>query len=184
VLGWVVADLAYRHRGDLPEGRLTDLRKAVVNAAALARVAEEIGLGDELLLGKGEAAAGGRHKPSIIADALEAVFAAVYLDGGPDAARDVVTRLMGPSLADAVNGVGGMDHKTALQELAARLFDAAPVYVLQEDGPDHAKHFYAEVLLQGEALGAGQGRSKKQAEQEAAREACARLRAEPAVGLA
>lgn len=176
--------MAFRYHGDLSEGRLTDLRKALVNAAALARLAEEVGVGGELLLGKGEAAAGGRHKPSILADALEAVVGAVYLDGGPDAALDVVARLLGARLTDAVNGTGGLDHKTTLQELTARLFDTAPVYVLQEDGPDHAKRFFAEVLVNGERFGSGQGRSKKQAEQEAARAACERLRTEPAVGVA
>jgi ribonuclease III len=168
----------------LAEGRLTDLRKAVVNAAALATVAEEIGLGDELLLGKGEAAAGGRHKPSILADAVEAVFGAAYLDGGAGVAHDLIARLVGPHLVDALSDIGGLDHKTALQELAARLFDAAPLYILHEEGPDHAKHFFARVLVNGDEWGAGEGRSKKQAEQEAAREACGRLRAEPAFGPA
>ena len=176
VLGWVVADLAYRSHADLAEGKLTDLRKAVVNASALAQVASEVGLGDELLLGKGEAAAGGRRKPSILSDALEAVFGAVYLDGGPDAALEVIERLVGPRIAEAVHRLGGLDHKTSLQELSARLFEVAPTYVIAEDGPDHAKTFFARVEIQGVTWGEGEGRSKKQAEQSAARMACHRLR--------
>jgi ribonuclease III len=184
VLGWVVADLAFGHPDELAEGRLTDLRKAVVNSAALARVAEELDLGSVLLLGKGEASAGGRHKPSILSDALEAVFGAIYLDGGPVAAHHVIELLVGPRLADAANGIGGLDHKTTLQELSARLFDAVPTYVLREEGPDHAKRFYAQALIGGELWGTGEGRSKKQAEQDAAREACGRLRVEHALGHA
>jgi len=184
VLGWVVADLAYRRHGELAEGKLTDLRKAVVNAGALAEVADEIGLGEHVLLGKGEDTAGGRRKPSILADALEAVLGAVYLDGGAEVARRVITELIGARIDDAVNRLGGLDHKTSLQELAARLFEATPVYVLAEDGPDHAKHFFARVLVAGEQWGEGEGRSKKQAEQEAARLACLRLREERPVGHA
>ena len=176
VLGWVVADLVYRRHADLPEGKLTDLRKAVVNAGALAQVADSIGLGDELLLGKGEAAAGGRQKPSILSDALEAVFAAVYLDGGVEPAFALIARLLEPRLDDAVSRLEGLDHKTALQEMAARLFESAPAYTVRHDGPDHARRFEAEVAIGGRIWGSGEGRSKKQAEQAAAREACARLR--------
>jgi ribonuclease-3 len=176
VLGWVVADLAFRTFVDLPEGKLTDLRKAVVNAAALAGIADEIDLGDALLLGKGEAAAGGRRKPSILSDALEAVIGAVYLDGGAEAAHALITRLLAARMEEAVTRLGGLDAKTTLQELAARLFDAPPVYVLRGDGPDHAKRFYATVHIAGQRWGEGEGRSKKQAEQAAAREACVQLR--------
>jgi len=175
VLGWVVADLAYRHHADLPEGRLTDLRKGVVNAAALADIARDLSLGAHLLLGKGEAAAGGRHKPSILSDALEAVIGAVYVDGGADAAYQLITRMLGERIESAAIHLDHADHKTHLQELSARLFDAAPVYVLREEGPDHAKRFFASVLLQGRPEGQGEGRSKKQAEQAAARQACERL---------
>ena len=178
VLGWVVADLVYRRHADLPEGKLTDLRKAVVNAGALAQVADSIGLGDELLLGKGEAAAGGRQKPSILSDALEAVFAAVYLDGGAEPAFALIARLLEPRLDDAVSRLEGLDHKTALQELAARLFESAPSYTVRHDGPDHARRFEADVAIGGRVWGSGEGRSKKQAEQAAAREACARMREE------
>lgn len=171
VLGWVVAEIAYRRHGDLPEGKLTDLRKSVVNATALAEVAEAIGLGEWLLLGKGEDAAGGRRKPSILSDAFEAVLGAVYLDGGVEAAKALVARLFSERLDVAAGQLDRLDHKTVLQELTARLYDAAPVYLLTESGPDHAKTFKATVLIGGSALGAGEGKSKKLAEQQAASEA-------------
>jgi len=171
VLGWVVAEIAYRRHGDLPEGKLTDLRKSVVNAAALAEVAESIGLGEHLLLGKGEDAAGGRRKSSILSDALEAVLGAVYLDGGVDDAKALVERLFSGRLETAAGQLDRLDHKTVLQELTARLYDTAPVYLLTETGPDHSKTFTATVLVDGIALGVGEGKSKKLAEQQAASEA-------------
>ena len=171
VLGWVVAEIAYRRHGDLPEGKLTDLRKSVVNATALADVAESIGLGEWLLLGKGEDAAGGRQKSSILSDAFEAVLGAVYLDGGVDAAKALVARLFSARLEIAAGQLDRLDHKTVLQELTARMYDTAPVYLLTESGPDHSKTFKATVLVDGVALGAGEGKSKKLAEQQAASEA-------------
>jgi ribonuclease III len=184
VLGWVVADLAFQAHDDLSEGKLTDLRKAVVNAAALAQVADEIELGDDILLGKGEAAAGGRRKPSILSDALEAVIGAVYLDGGPEAARVLVARLLASRLDEAVNRLAVLDHKTALQEQAARLFELTPVYSVREEGPDHEKRFFATVRIGPAQWGEGEGRSKKQAEQAAARQACVRLQSEDPSGHA
>lgn len=168
VLGWVVADITYRRHQDLPEGKLTDLRKSVVNASALAEIAESVDIGSCLLLGKGESAAGGRTKPSILSDALEAVIGAVYLDGGVIAVGDLIERLFGEPLRIAASRLDRLDFKTLLQELTARLFDAAPVYVLSERGPDHAKTFSANVLVGGRTLGEGTGRSKKVAEQAAA----------------
>jgi ribonuclease-3 len=180
VLGLVVADLAYRHHDDLPEGKLTDLRKSVVNASALAEVAVEIGIGPCLLLGKGEDAAGGRSKPSILSDALEAVLGAVYVDGGIDAARRVVERLIAQRMAAAAQRLDRLDYKTVLQELTARLHDSAPVYVVSDTGPDHEKHFYATVIVQGVSVGQGEGRSKKTAEQAAAEQAFINLSASSA----
>jgi ribonuclease III len=171
VLGWVIAEIAYRRHSDLPEGKLTDLRKSVVNAAALAEVAEAIGLGEWLLLGKGEDSAGGRRKPSILSDAFEAVLGAVYLDGGVEAAKALVARLFSDRLYLAAGRLDRLDHKTVLQELTARLYDTAPVYLLTESGPDHSKTFRATVLVDGHALGNGEGKSKKLAEQQAASEA-------------
>jgi ribonuclease-3 len=171
VLGWVIADLAYRRHSDLPEGKLTDLRKSVVNAVALAEVAEDVDLGPNLLLGKGEAGAGGRQKPSILSDALEAVLGAVYLDGGVVAVTALIDRLFTERLAHAAQRLDRLDYKTLLQELSARMFETAPVYVISDSGPDHAKHFVATAIVAGRSLGVGSGKSKKAAEQMAAEEA-------------
>jgi ribonuclease-3 len=168
VLGWVVADLAYRRHGELPEGKLTDLRKSVVNAAALADVAVTLDLGSCLLLGKGEDAAGGRAKPSILSDALEAVIGAVYLDGGFEAGYAFVERTVGEQLHRVVERLDHLDHKTLLQELSARRRGVPPVYLLHDEGPDHEKVFHAVVCVGDDELGAGSGRSKKVAEQAAA----------------
>ncbi len=177
ILGWVIADITYREHGDLPEGKLTDLRKSVVNAYALAEVAESIKLGPCIMLGKGEAAGGGRGKPSILSDCFEAVLGAVYLDGGVDAAMSTVQRLFEDRLAKAVQNLDRLDHKTVLQELTARLFEVAPVYIISDTGPDHAKLFTARVLVEGRTVGQGEGKSKKLAEQAAAEQACAALTA-------
>lgn len=177
VLGLVVTDHAYRTFPDLPEGELAKVRAAVVNAETLAEVAVELGLGEFLLLGKGEDASGGREKPSILADAVEAVIAAVHLDGGYEVAGDLVVRLFEARIDEAAAGPGGQDFKTRLQELAARRFEQLPRYRVRHEGPDHSKRFFATVLLGGEPHGAGEGRSKKQAEQAAARQAWLRLRA-------
>ncbi|CAN5432698.1 ribonuclease III [soil metagenome] len=175
VLGWVVADIVYTRFAELPEGALTDLRKSVVNATALAEVAVELGLGDHLLLGKGEDAAGGRSKPSILSDAFEAVLGAAYVDGGTGVAYRIVERFIGQRLVEAVDTLDRLDHKSSLQELAARLGRGAPEYRLTSEGPDHAKRFSAAVYVDGEQLGRGDGRSKKTAEQAAADDAIAAL---------
>ena len=171
VLGWVVADLAYRRHHDLPEGKLTDLRKSVVNASTLAEIGAEIGVGPCLLLGKGEDQAGGRSKPSILSDAFEAVLGAVYLDGGMQVAFDLVERLLTPRMVDAAQRLDRLDYKTVLQELTARLHDTAPVYVISDTGPDHQKQFFATVIVAGNPVGRGEGRSTKVAEQAAAEQA-------------
>ena len=176
VLGWVVADLAFRKFADLPEGKLTDLRKSVVNASALADTARSLDIGSCLLLGKGEDTAGGRFKPSILSDAFEAVLGAIYIDAGSEAAYEFVERVIGERLLQAVLQLDRLDYKTLLQEIAVRRFDAAPVYIISENGPDHAKEFFASVLIAGVTHGQGQGRSKKLAEQAAAAEACMMLR--------
>src|SRR5690606_19217337 len=143
---------------------------------ALARVAADLDLGSCLRLGKGEDASGGRSKPSILADALEAVIGAIYLDGGWTAARSVVLDLFGDRIFVAAEGPGGTDFKSQLQEPAARHFDHLPVYELRGEGPDHQKRFFARVSLGGEVQGEGEGRSKKQAEQSAAEDAWHRMR--------
>jgi ribonuclease-3 len=174
VLGWVVADLAYRRFSELPEGALTGVRKGVVNALALADVAEALDLGRFLLLGRGEDAAGGREKPSILSDALEAVFGAVYVDGGSPAAYDVIERLIGPRLAEIAANLDHLDHKSRLQEQLA-MDGGSPEYLTRAEGPDHAKRFFAAVVVDGTVIGEGTGRSKKAAEQSAAAAACAHL---------
>ncbi len=181
VLGWVIADLAYRRFDQLPEGKLTDLRKSVVNATALAAVARELEIGCCLLLGKGESAANGQDKPSILSDAFEAVLGALYLDGGSDAAYKFVERALGPRLDLALAQIDRLDHKTLLQELSARRFDVAPVYVVSDQGPDHAKEFTATVVIAGRHWGRGDGRSKKLAEQAAALQAYEALCNEPVI---
>lgn len=175
VLGWAIADLVFGRFADLAEGALTDLRKSVVNANALAEVAAELHVGQHLLLGKGEDAAGGREKVSILSDAMEALLGAVYLDGGRDVAFTLVERLFLPRLEDAVSSLDRLDYKSALQEVLSRRGRPSPDYKIRSTGPDHDKVFYASVLVAKEQLGYGEGRSKKTAEQAAAAEAFARL---------
>lgn len=178
VLGLVVTDHLFLTYPDLPEGELAKVRASLVNSEALAEVAATLDLGSFLLLGKGEAASGGREKPSILADAMEAVIGAVYLDGGWAAASDLVMGLLADRIEEAAAGPGGQDYKTRLQELAARKFEQLPRYDVHDEGPDHAKRFFAKVFLAGEERGEGEGRSKKQAEQGAARAAWISLQQE------
>jgi ribonuclease-3 len=175
VLGLVVTDMAYRSYPDMPEGSLAKLRAAIVNMVALADVARALGLGQLVLLGKGEEQSGGRDKSSILADALEAVFGAVYLDLGLGTATELIERLFRPRMEAYVRGEGDRDYKTILQELASQELRAMPDYRIEERGPDHEKEFTATVFLAGEPMGTGSGRSKKEAEQQAAREAHRRL---------
>lgn len=168
VLGLAVTNHIYLTYPGLPEGDLAKLRASVVNAQTLSEVATDLGLGDRVLLGKGEDATGGRMKPSILSDALEAVIGAVYLDGGWIPAEELVMRLLGDRIHDDSSGPGGGDYKTRLQELVARRFEQLPSYRVRGDGPDHAKSFVADVYVAGVLRGSGEGRSKKQAEQAAA----------------
>ena len=171
VLGLVVTDYVYREFEIFPEGDLAKLRASVVNSESLAEVAAEVGLGHALRLGKGEDAAGGRAKPSILGDAMEAVIAAVYLDGGWEPARALVLRLVEARIVEGAAGPGGQDPKGRLQELLAQRNGQAPRYQVEREGPDHAPHFFATVVAGGRELGQGQGRSKRQAEQVAAQAA-------------
>jgi ribonuclease III len=175
VLGVVVTDLAYRNFGEMPEGELAKLRAAIVNMGTLAVVARELGLGGEILLGRGEELSGGREKASILADALEAVLGAVYLDRGIEVTARVIRRLFWPRIEAYARGEGERDYKTGLQELAAQDLGRIPEYRILERGPDHEKEFTASVFVGGRELGTGTGRSKKEAEQRAAREAFTRL---------
>ncbi len=171
VLGLVVTDLVYRAFPDRSEGELAKLRAAMVNMTTLAEVARELGLGEALLLGKGEEQSGGRGKASILADALEAVLGAVYLDLGMKQAATLIERLFWPRVGAYVRGEGDRDYKTILQELAAQDLGRLPEYRVAERGPDHEKEFTATVFIGGRELGRGVGRSKKEAEQRAARQA-------------
>ena len=175
VLGLIVTDHVYRTHADLAEGDLTEIRKTVVNSVALAEVAEGLGVGEHMLLGKGEELSGGREKPSILADAMEAIIGAVYIASGMDGARDFVLRTFEQRLATA--RADGADHKSRLQELTAHRFGLAPHYEVEASGPDHARSFTVTVTVDGTAHGTGVGRSKKQAEQQAARQAVAALTA-------
>lgn len=174
VLGVVTADYLYKKHPDLPEGDLTRIRAALVCEGSLVQVAKSLDLGSYLKLGKGEAHGGGRARPSIQADAVEAMLAAVYLDGGIGQARKLIHDLV---LTDEKEKTAaGRDFKTALQELVQRESGQVLAYRLTgESGPDHAKTFCMEVQLNGKTIGAGQGRSKKEAEQAAAKAAVASL---------
>lgn len=172
VLGLVVADHAFATYPEVPEGVLAKLRAAVVNAVVLAEVAADLGIGPTLLLGKGEEGSGGREKPSILADATEAVIGAVYLDGGFERARRVVLDELGERIAAAVDDPGESDYKSRLQETSVHLGQGVPRYEVEGFGPDHARRYLATVYVAERRLGQGEGRSKKDAEQAAARSAC------------
>ena len=168
VLGVVITETLYRTHPDLQEGRLAKLRASVVNMHALAGVGRAVGLGAQLRLGRGEELTGGRDKSSIVADAVEAIIGAVYIQHGLEVARGVVLRLFADLLVAAPQLGAGLDWKTSLQELAASRGLGVPEYRVSEEGPDHAKVFAARVLLSGAARGTGSGRTKKEAEQNAA----------------
>lgn len=173
VLGMVTADFLYKEHPDLPEGDLTRTRAALVCEESLVEVADLLDLGAYLKLGRGEEAGGGRERPSIRADAVEAVLAAVYLDGGLAEARKIVQRFI---LDKESEKSASRDYKTALQELVQRESGRVLTYRLTgESGPDHAKTFSVEVELNGKAVGAGSGHSKKEAEQMAAKAGIAHL---------
>ncbi len=168
VLGVVVTDTLFRGYPNLPEGQLAKLRAAVVNMTALADVARTFDLGAYIRLGRGEEGTGGRDKPSILADTLEAVIGAVYIDCGLPQAAALVHRLFDPVIERSARLGAGLDWKTSLQELTAAELLGVPEYQVEESGPDHQKSFRALVKVGGKVLGSGGGRSKKAAEQQAA----------------
>ncbi|WP_422386864.1 ribonuclease III [Agromyces albus] len=171
ILGQAVTVKLFRDHPDLEEGELAKRRASLVSSAALAEVGRSIGLGPFIRLGRGETMTGGADKPSILADTVEAIIGAVYLDAGGDAATALVLRLVAPLLLDPARFGAAMDPKTSLQEIAARRGAPAPVYTVVESGPDHNKHFVATVTVGGLAEASGEGSSKKQAEMAAALEA-------------
>ncbi|MBE1487798.1 ribonuclease-3 [Plantactinospora soyae] len=171
VLGVVITTALFHNHPDLPEGQLAKLRASVVNMRALADVARRLGpagLGPYLLLGKGEESTGGRDKASILADTLEALLGAIYLQYGLDTVAIVIHRLFDPLMAESAGRGAALDWKTSLQELTAALGLGVPEYRIDEAGPDHAKTFTAWVVVAGRKYGGSDGRSKKEAEQRAA----------------
>ncbi|MFW5933693.1 MAG: ribonuclease III [Actinomycetota bacterium] len=175
VLGLVVTDEIFHAHPEEQEGRLAKVRAAAVKTESLAQVARRIGLGDLVKLGRGESASGGSDKDSILADTLEAVLGAVYVDQGFATAYDLVQRLFGEVLTALADRGAALDYKTSLQELAAAHYEVVPRYEVTDVGPDHDKTFTATVSVAEEFVGQGTGRSKKQAEQRAARAAYRQL---------
>lgn len=169
ILDFVVAEYLYLNYPGRPEGELTKMRAAVVNETTLARTAKQMNLGRELLLGKGEQFSGGRERPSILADAWEAVVGAIYLQYGLQEARRVILNLLKSEISEVAQGNYG-DYKTMLQEKAQREENEVSYRILAEEGPDHNKQFTAGVFLQGNLMGKGIGRTKKEAEQRAAQQ--------------
>lgn len=178
VLGLVVADYFFNHCPDEPEGRLTRMRAAVVCETTLARIAVRLELGSYLRLGRGEELSGGRQRPSVLADALEALAAAVFLDQGWEQARRFLLLLFGEEIRNTARG-SYQDYKTVLQELVQqRVGEVLSYHIISEAGPDHEKQFTAGVLLNGKILARGSGRSKKEAEQQAAKKALNKIKKE------
>lgn len=176
VLGVVVSDYLFKNETELPEGELTKLRANIVCEESLSEVAKKIELGTHILLGRGEEATGGRDRISILADAFEAVIAAIYLDGGIENARKFVLTQMDEIIQDSIKGRIFRDYKTHLQEVIQSQGESNIVYDLVEEiGPDHNKRFVMQVRLNEEILGTGEGKSKKEAEQSAAKQALRRM---------
>lgn len=176
ILDFVVGEYLFLHYPDMPEGDLSKARASVVSEAPLAKCSAGFGMGEYLLLGKGEMASGGRDRPSILADAFEAVVGAIYIDSSYEQARAFILRLLQPYLTLVDSGNYGKDYKTLFQEYVQRDGEQQIHYSLsREEGPDHNKTFYMKVLVNGKTLGEGSGKSKKDAEQQAAFEALKRL---------
>jgi ribonuclease-3 len=182
VLEMVVTDTLYRRYPDRSEGELAKIRASVVNARACAGAARELGIGPHLRLGRGEAATGGQDKTSILADAAEALLGAVYLGCGMAAAEQVVQRLFGQRLTEAAELGAGLDWKTSLQELTSQLQLGSPEYVIEAEGPDHDRRFRATVRTSLGDVGYGAGRTKKEAEMQAAQHAYQTIRGHHGAG--
>jgi ribonuclease III len=175
ILDAVISDYLYSRLGHVEEGELTKLRAVIVCERSLAVCGTRVSIGNYLRLGKGEENSGGRKRGSIIADAMEAVIGAIYLDGGWITVRDFVIRIFSDLIEDAVSGKLHMDYKTEIQERLQSRGEADISYVIErEEGPDHEKTFYANLIFQGNVIGSGSGRSKKEAEQQAAKQALER----------
>jgi len=175
VLGLVVTEELYLRYPDLDESRLSPLRSGIVNMRALADIARSLELGQYMRIGKGEEVTGGRDKNSLLADSLEALIGAIYLSHGFAESQRVVGNLISETMENAKDRGAGLDGKTALQELAAARKISAPEYQISESGPDHDKTFVATAVVGGEAIATGEGKSKREAEQIAARIAYEKL---------
>lgn len=175
VLGLVVSDYLFRARNDLPEGKLTRLRANVVCEESLSSVARKINLGDHLFLGKGEKTSGGSDRDSILADATEAVIAAIYLDGGFDQAKDFILSNLRDTIAKNIDGNIFRDYKTILQEIIQGNNGKISYKLVGESGPDHNKEFEMQVKCGQDTIGIGKGKNKKEAEKEAARDALVKM---------
>ena len=176
VLGLVIADYLYGMFDQYREGNLTKIRASIVSEGSLAEIARSIELGEFLYLGKGESNTGGRNRDSILADAVEALIGAVYLEAGLEQAKEVIISLFTPVIKKSYEGKGFQDYKTQLQEVLQKFSDKEINYqVIKEKGPDHNKEFVVEVHHNGQAIGTGKGKSKKEAEQQAAKEALEKI---------
>ncbi|TYP00123.1 RNAse III [Geothermobacter ehrlichii] len=176
VLDLAVSQIIFHRQPRLAEGEMTRVRAEVVSERSLAAVARRLGIGEHIRLGRGEELTGGREKDSLLADAVEAVLGAIFLDGGFDHADRAVRRWMAGQILEASKEKSGLDAKTRLQELLQAREGRLPRYVLKgTEGPDHARLYHVEVQFDGEPIGEGRGRTKKQAEQRAARQALEKL---------
>lgn len=180
ILEALVTDLIYSEYPDLAEGEMARLRASVVNTQALAEAARSVHLGEHIRLGKGEENSGGRDKESLLANTFEAVVGALYLDKGLDGVKKALRGFFAEEVRRLHDAGERYDVKTALQEVVVRVTGAPPTYRVASSGPDHAKRFAAEVFVEERVMGAGSGRSKKEAEYNAAREALTQLDAEVA----
>ncbi|HCS76310.1 MAG TPA: ribonuclease III [Syntrophaceae bacterium] len=179
VLGLCVSDLLMKKHADFDEGTLSKIRSLMVNEKPLADLAAQLGLGDCLLLGRGEEHSGGRAKESLLANALEAVIAAIYLDSSFSKTKTLIRRLMKPLMNDQALAAQSFDYKTALQELCQKKYKSAPLYtLLAESGPDHDKIFEIEVAAGDSVREIGRGKSKKDAQKQAAQKAWESLHSE------
>ena len=179
VLSFLITNKLFKEVSDMPEGEMSKLRASVVSEASLSKCAKELNIGEVLLLGKGEEIMGGRKRPSILADAMEAVIGSIYLDGGMNAADDFVSRILRENYEKAIQGTLFSDYKTKLQEEVQKGSNCTIKYtVIDESGPDHDKVFTVAVFVNGEQMGRGTGKTKKEAEQKAAGDALNRLRKE------
>lgn len=177
VLDLVISQDLLLNYPDTPEGELSKMKARIVSETALAKVARRLEIGRYLLLGRGEEITQGRTKPSLLANALEAILAAIYLDGGLDSARHVIQKIFKSEFEELLKTEAFTDYKTELQELCQRDYEILPTYtVLTESGPDHQKTFEVQISIKGGVYGRGIGRSKKEAEQQAAREALEKLK--------